>query len=366
MTTTDPMIRFDSAWPYSRLRRELAENPRTWLVTGVAGFIGSTLLEELLSLGQTVVGLDDFSTGYQANLDDVLSNAGEMAAGFRLITGDIRDLATCRQACEGVDYVLHQAALGSVPRSIDDPLTSNSVNVDGFLNVAVAAREAGVKRVVYASSCAVYGDSAALPLTEESTGMLLSPYAATKLSNEVYASVFQATYGLPLVGLRYFNVFGPRQDPNGAYAAVIPRWVANLRDGERCEIYGDGESSRDFCYVANVAQANFLAAMTSRQDSVARVYNVACGRETTLNELYRMIRLGLAGYEPGIASARPTYGPDRRGDIRRSVADISRIRRELEYEPTHSTAQGLSQTVEWYVRRSQVQARATGREAAVA
>jgi UDP-N-acetylglucosamine 4-epimerase len=360
------MIRFDSAWPYSRLRRELAENPRTWLVTGVAGFVGSTLLEELLSLGQRVVGLDDFSTGYQANLDDVLSSAGDTASGFRLITGDIRDVATCRQACEGVDYVLHQAALGSVPRSIDDPLTSNSVNVDGFLNVLVAAREAGVRRVVYASSCAVYGDSETFPLTEESTGNVLSPYAATKLSNEVYGSVFQTTYGLPVVGLRYFNVFGPRQDPNGAYAAVIPRWIANLRDGGRCDIYGDGESSRDFCYVANVAQANFLAAVTARQDAGHRVYNVACGRETTLNELFRMIRLGLAGHEPAIAAARPAYGPDRRGDIRRSMADISRIRRELEYDPTHTTAQGLGQTVEWYVRRLSGKAPADALVAAVA
>ena len=346
------MIRFDSAWPYSRLRRELAENPHTWLVTGAAGFVGSTLVEELLSLGQTVVGLDDFSTGYQENLDDVLGSAGDAARGFRLIRGDIRDLETCREACKGVDYVLHEAALGSVPRSIDDPLTSNSVNVDGFLNVLVAAHEAGVQRVVYASSCAVYGDSSSFPLTEESTGRVLSPYAATKLSNEVYAGVFQSTYGIQVVGLRYFNVFGPRQDPNGAYAAVIPRWIANLRDGERCEIFGDGESSRDFCYVANVAQANFLAAVTPRSGDESAVYNVACGRETTLNELFRMIRLGLAGHEPSIAAERPVYGPDRRGDIRRSMADIARIRRELEYDPTHTTAQGLGQTVEWYVRRS--------------
>ena len=347
------MISFDNAWPYSRMRRELAENPRTWLVTGVAGFIGSNLLEELLNLGQTVVGLDNFSTGYQANLDDVTAIVGSSAARrFRMIRGDIRDLATCRAACEGVDYVLHQAALGSVPRSIDDPLTTNSVNVDGFLNMLVAARDAGVKRVVYASSCAIYGDSHSFPLTEESTGRLLSPYAASKLTNEVYGSVFQRTYGLPVVGLRYFNVFGQRQDPNGAYAAVIPRWIANLLDGEACEIFGDGETSRDFVYVANVAQANFLAAMSERAGASAGIYNVACGCETTLNELYRMIRLGLAGYEPAIAAALPVYGADRRGDIRRSMADVTKIRRELEYEPTHTTAQGLGQTVEWYVKRS--------------
>jgi UDP-N-acetylglucosamine 4-epimerase len=347
------MISSEFAWQYNRLRRELVASPRTWLVTGVAGFIGSNLLEDLLSLGQHVVGLDNFSTGYQANIDDVLATTGHTGGTFRLIRGDIRDPADCRKACAGVDYVLHQAALGSVPRSIDDPVTSNAVNVDGFLNILVAARYLNVKRVVYASSCAVYGDAADLPLSESSSGRLLSPYAATKLTNEVYAAVFQRTYGLPVVGLRYFNVFGPRQDPNGAYAAVIPRWIANLLDGEQCEIYGDGEASRDFCYVANIAQANFLAATSEHHDTdEASIFNVACGTETSLNELFRMIRLGLAGYEPSIASAQPVYGADRRGDIRRSMADISAIRRRLEYEPTHSTAQGLGQTVKWYVERS--------------
>jgi UDP-N-acetylglucosamine/UDP-N-acetylgalactosamine 4-epimerase len=346
------MINAVGAWPYSRLRSELSENPRTWLVTGVAGFIGSNLLQELLSLGQNVIGLDNFSTGYQANIDDVLSSPASSKGSFRLIRGDIRDQNACRKACAGVDYVLHQAALGSVPRSIQDPLISNAVNVDGFLNVLLAAKEAGVKRVVYASSCAVYGDSPALPLTEESTGNLLSPYAATKLANEIYASVFQRTYNLPLVGLRYFNIFGPRQDPNGAYAAVIPRWIANLLNGDRCEVYGDGESSRDFCHVANVAQANLLAATSECATSGAEVYNVACGCETTLNELFRMVRLGLVGYQPSIAASQPSYGPYREGDIRRSVADISKIRQQLEYEPTLTIAQGLGQSLEWYVERS--------------
>jgi UDP-N-acetylglucosamine 4-epimerase len=335
------------------------------LVTGVAGFIGSSLLEELLALGQNVVGLDNFSTGYQANIDDVVSKVDESTGSFRLIRGDIRDLATCRKACHGVDYVLHQAALGSVPRSIDDPLTSHMVNVDGFLNMLVAARDAGVKRVVYASSCAVYGDSPSFPLNESCSGNLLSPYAATKLSDELYASVFQRTFGLPVVGLRYFNIFGPRQDPNGAYAAVIPRWIANLLANEKCEIYGDGETSRDFCYVANVAQANLLAAATDRSTENASVFNVACGRETTLNELYRMIRLGMAGYEPSIARERPTYGMDRRGDIRRSMADIAAIQEQLQYQPTFTTAQGLGQTVKWYVERLAVGAVAEDRATAV-
>jgi UDP-N-acetylglucosamine/UDP-N-acetylgalactosamine 4-epimerase len=346
------MISRVGAWPYDRVRRDLTENPRTWLVTGVAGFIGSNLLEALLELGQNVVGLDNFSTGYQVNIDDVLAIQGTSPGKFRMVRGDIRDLASCRKAMKGVDYVLHQAALGSVPRSIDDPITSHAVNVDGFLNVMLAAREAGVKRVVYASSCAVYGDCTDLPLTEQASGNLLSPYAATKLTDEVYASVFQRTYGLSVVGLRYFNIFGPRQDPNGAYAAVIPKWIATLLGGGDCQILGDGETSRDFCYVANVAQANILAATSSRSIGHSPVYNVGCGRETSLNELFRMIRLGLVGFQPAIASSQPLYGPFRDGDIRHSAADISKIQQHLEYEPTHSTAQGLGQALEWYVEHS--------------
>ena len=356
--------------PYELVRRELRESPRTWLVTGVAGFIGSNLLEELLSLGQTVIGLDDFSTGYQSNLDDVMAAvAGNRSAGtFTLVRGDIRDIKACRKAMKGVDFVLHQAALGSVPRSIDDPAVSNSVNVDGFINMLLAAREANVTRVVYASSCAVYGDSPECPLAEDhlGSGSLLSPYAATKLANEIYAAVFQRTYGLQVTGLRYFNIFGPRQDPNGAYAAVIPRWIDRLLKGEMCEILGDGETSRDFCHVANVAQANILAAMSDRAIGHAPVYNVASGRETTLNELFRMIRLGLVGFQPAIASSHPRHGPFRDGDIRRSAADIGRIRSQLQYEPTHTTAQGLGQALEWYVEHSAKSAATSGQEKIVA
>ena len=354
---------------YEVVRQRLRDYPRRWLITGVAGFIGSNLLEELLSLGQTVVGLDNLSTGHQSNIDDALNSSAAVQGGgtFRLIKGDIRDAHACTKAAKGVDFVLHQAALGSVPRSIDDPSTCNSVNVEGFLNVLLAARDDGVKRVVYASSCAVYGDSPAVPLCEDdAAGSLLSPYAATKLANEIYAAVFQRTYDVQLVGLRYFNVFGPRQDPNGAYAAVIPRWISKLLKGEQCEILGDGETSRDFCHVADVAQANILAAVGERSIGHSPVYNVACGRETTLNELFRMIRLGLVGFRPAIASVQPRYGPFREGDIRRSTADISRIRNQLEFEPTLTTALGLGHALEWYVEHSAKSAANASSERAVA
>jgi UDP-N-acetylglucosamine/UDP-N-acetyl-alpha-D-glucosaminouronate 4-epimerase len=337
---------------YSQLRQALAANPSTWVITGVAGFIGSNLLEELLSLGQNVVGLDNFSSGHQANIDDVLQIPASGNGTFRLVRGDIRDIQACRNAFKGADYVLHQAAVASVPHSIDDPMVSNAVNVTGFLNVLVAAAEARVKRVVYASTCAVYGDLPDVPLRETSIGNPLSPYAATKHANEIYASVFQRLYGVQLTGLRYFNIFGPRQDPNGAYAAVIPRWIANLIDGERCEINGDGETSRDFCYVADVTQANLLAATSDRLSDTTDVYNVAYGTETTLNELFRMIRLGLVGHQPSMAESFPVYRPFREGDIRRSGADITKIRQHLAYEPTHTIAQGLSQTLQWYVEHS--------------
>ncbi|HEX8944324.1 MAG TPA: SDR family oxidoreductase [Gemmatimonadaceae bacterium] len=334
---------------YQRLRDELVAEPRTWLVTGVAGFIGSNLLQELLALGQRVVGLDDFSTGYQTNLDEVLD--GDASGTFRLVEGDIRDLDACRAACDGVDYVLHQAALASVPRSIDDPLTNTRVNVDGFLNVLAAARDAGVRRVVYASSSAVYGDATDIPQSEDRVGRVLSPYAAAKKTNELYADVFQRTYGLQSIGLRYFNVFGRRQDPEGAYAAVIPRWVSNLLNGEPCDIYGDGETSRDFIYVANAVQANLLAA-TADKHATGEVYNIACGHETSLNELFRMIRLGLTGYQPSVAQQKPVYDGFRPGDIRRSVANISKARRSLGYEPVVSVAEGLGEALEWYAARA--------------
>jgi UDP-N-acetylglucosamine 4-epimerase len=325
-----------------------------WLVTGVAGFIGSSILETLLDLGQTVVGLDDFSTGYQANIDDVLRAVPGGAGRFRLIEGDIRDLATCRRACAGVDYVLHQAALGSVPRSLDDPVASNQVNVDGTLNVFVAAREAGVRRVVYASSCAVYGDSDELPLSEDRPSRPLSPYAATKAANEMYAMAFARSFGAEIIGLRYFNIFGRRQDPNGAYAAVIPRWVASLLQDEPCRIYGDGETSRDFCHVANVVQANLLAATTSDPKAINRVYNVACGETTSLNELFASIKHSLRPIVPSIDEASPIYEEFRQGDIRQSSANISDTRRLLGFEPTVRLKEGLVEALAWYARAAGV------------
>lgn len=335
---------------YQRLRNDLIHEPKKWLVTGVAGFIGSNLLDQLLALGQTVVGVDNFSTGYRSNLDEVLrqDHRGEC----RFIEGDIRDLDVCRAAADGADYVLHQAALASVPRSIDDPIESSAVNVAGFLNVMIAARDAGVKRVVYASSSAVYGDLTSAPQVESRVGNALSPYATDKRANELYASVFGLTYGLESIGLRYFNVFGRRQDPAGAYAAVIPRWVSNLLSGESCSIYGDGETTRDFCHVSDVAQANLLAAFAPRS-AVGEVYNIGCGCETSLNELFRMIRLGLAGYETDVASQSPIYESFRPGDVRRSVADISKARRFLGFEPTYSVAEGLGEALEWYATRAE-------------
>ena len=339
---------------YQVLRNELVAQPRTWLVTGVAGFIGSSILETLLSLGQTVVGLDDFSTGYQANIDDVLNSVAGGASRFRLIRGDIRDLATCQQACSGVDYVLHQAALGSVPRSLDDPITSNQVNVDGTLNVFVAARAAGVRRVVYASSCAVYGDSEELPLSEDRLSRPLSPYAATKAANEMYALSFARSFGSEIVGLRYFNIYGRRQDPNGAYAAVIPRWVASLLQSEPCFIYGDGETSRDFCHVSNVVQANLLAATTPDAQAVNRVYNVACGETASLNELFGAIKGALRPFVPSIEEVTPRYEAFRQGDIRRSSANIADTRRLLGFDPSVRLTAGLGEALEWYVRTAGV------------
>jgi UDP-N-acetylglucosamine 4-epimerase len=336
---------------YFQLRETLKAQPRVWLVTGAAGFVGSNLVEELLGLGQTVVGLDNFSTGYEANLNEALAlNVG--SGSFRFVQGDIRDLETCRAASVGVDYVLHQAALASVPRSIADPLSSSQVNVEGFLNILVAARDAGARRVVYASSSSVYGDATTIPQVEERTGRPLSPYAATKATNELYASVFQRNYGLQTVGLRYFNVFGRRQDPNGAYAAVIPRWVDKLLRDVQCEIFGDGETSRDFCYIANAVQANILAATTPDAAATGEAYNVACGEETSLNELFRMIQQGLTKHHPAVATARPNYSEARQGDIRRSLADIGKARRLLGYEPTHRVSAGLAEALAWYTARS--------------
>ena len=337
--------------PYQRLRQQLLADPKVWVVTGVAGFIGSNLLQELLALGQTVVGIDNFSTGHRLNIDEVLAGPLESIAHFRMVEGDIRDLETCRNACKGADYVLHHAALGSVPWSMDDPLRTNAVNVDGFVNILVAAKDAGVKRVVYASSSAVYGDSPEHPQREEKQGRPLSPYAASKSTNEIYALAFQTSYGLQSVGLRYFNVFGRRQDPAGAYAAVIPRWIATLLRGDHCRIFGDGETTRDFCYVANVIQANLLGAVCS-DAATGEVYNVACADSITLNELFRMICDRLATYDARFARVAPVYDDFRHGDVRFSTASIEKARRMLGFSPTHSVGEGLTEAMAWYVARA--------------
>jgi UDP-N-acetylglucosamine 4-epimerase len=325
--------------------------PRRWLVTGVAGFIGSHLLEHLLRLGQTVIGVDNFSTGKRSNLDHVLTEAGaEAASRFVLFDGDICDFHLCRAASDGVEIVLHQAALGSVPRSVEDPLASHASNVDGFMNVLVAAREAGVRRLVYASSSSVYGDDASGVKVEPTLGRPLSPYAATKLIDELYADVFARVYGLEAVGLRYFNVFGPRQDPKGQYAAVIPRWIEQLLRGRPCELYGTSEKSRDFCYVENVVQANLLAGVGEPSAVLHGPYNVACGRRTTLAELFAMIRDRIAVYKPAAASGVLEQLPARIGDIEHSLASIERARKFLGYEPTHDVEQGLGLTVDSYIK----------------
>lgn len=331
------------------VRENLRHNPRTWLVTGVAGFIGSNLLEELLRLDQRVIGLDNFATGHRYNLNEVLDGAGDRGENFHFIEGDIRDLDTCRRASENVDFVLHQAALGSVPRSLEDPISTNQANIDGFLHMLVAARDAGVQRFVYAASSSTYGDHPGLPKVEEIIGRPLSPYAVTKYVNELYADVFHRAYAFPSIGLRYFNVFGRRQDPNGAYAAVIPKWIGNMLAGRDCRINGDGETSRDFCYIDNVVQANLLAATADHVDQGRAVYNVALGARTTLNELFEMIASGLAAHRPALAEMRPVYAPFRAGDVRHSQANVDKICTELGYEPTHSVADGLRESLDWYV-----------------
>jgi UDP-N-acetylglucosamine 4-epimerase len=336
-----------------KIRKDLQSNPRTWLVTGVAGFIGSNLLEELLNLGQVVIGLDNFSTGYRRNLEDVRKEISKEAwERFRFLEGDIRNLTDCHKACEGVDYVLHHAALGSVPRSIDDPIRANQSNVDGFLNMLVAARDAGVKRFVYASSSSVYGDSADLPKQEDKVGQPLSPYAVTKSVNELYADVFSRLYGLMSIGLRYFNVFGKRQDPKGAYAAVIPKWIGFLLNGEIPTIDGDGETTRDFCYIENVIQANLLSALTDNGGAINKVYNIAFGEQTSLHQLYRLIRDEISKYKPEMKKIEPLYGPFRKGDIRQSLADISKAKNLLGYQPEYDVARGMAHSITWYEKNS--------------
>ncbi len=321
-----------------------------FLVTGVAGFIGSNLLEKLLRDNHQVVGLDNFSTGYQRNLDEVKTLvSGLQWARFRFIEGDICDLGVCHDACAGVDYVLHQAALGSVPRSIKDPINTNRTNIDGFLNMLVATRDAGVQRFVYAASSATYGDQPDLPKVEDKIGKPLSPYAITKFVNELYADMFAKTYGMHCVGLRYFNVFGRRQAADSAYAAVIPKWISALIQNEPVLINGDGETSRDFCYVDNAVQANLLAAAATHPDAVNQVYNVAVGDRTALNELFTEIRAQLISRYPHLSNVKPIYRDFRPGDVRHSLADISKAQQLLGYAPTHRLREGLSRAVEWYI-----------------
>lgn len=335
---------------YDEVCADLVNTPRRWLVTGVAGFIGSALLEKLLDLGQTVVGVDNFITGNKKNLDDVLSINPDERLQFQFIEGDLRDADVATQACKDVDIVLHQAALGSVPRSMKDPLSTHAHNVDAFLNVLTAAREAGAKRIVYASSSSVYGDHPGLPKHEDRIGKPLSPYAATKRVDEIYAQVFQDCYGQELIGLRYFNVFGRRQDPNGPYAAVIPRWISALLEGKPCVIFGDGSNSRDFCYVDNIVQANLLAG-TAEADVTGTVYNCGCNGRTDLKELFALIRDDLAKDVPEVANAEPVFESPRPGDIPHSQAAIDKITAALGYEPTHQVADGMDETVTWFARR---------------
>ena len=330
----------------------LVGEERTWCVTGVAGFIGSHLAEALLSSGQSVVGIDDFSTGHRANLDDVCVRVGPEAwSHFRLVEGDIRDPDACSDAVTGAHVVLHQAALGSVPRSLENPLATHTVNVDGTLNVLLAARDAGAGRVVYASSSSVYGDHPGLPKVEDEIGRPLSPYAVSKRTVELYAQTVQDHYGLETVGLRYFNVFGPRQDPAGAYAAVIPKWIGQLLDDQTPTIHGDGLTSRDFCYVDNVVQANLRAALAPASATGA-VYNVAYGEQTSLRELYDLIAAGLQDARPEMVIPKPVSGPFRAGDVRHSLANTSLARAAFGYVPEYSARRGLRDTVAWYADRA--------------
>jgi len=333
---------------YQDLLETLRQNPKTWLVTGVAGFIGSNLLEHLLKLDQQVVGLDNFATGHQHNLDEVQGLVTpEQWNCFQFVEGDIRNQADCEKACEGVDYVLHQAALGSVPRSIKDPVTTNAANITGFLNMLVAARDAGVQSFTYAASSSTYGDHPALPKVEENIGKPLSPYAVTKYVNELYADVFAKTYSFNTIGLRYFNVFGKRQDPNGAYAAVIPKWTASMIQCDDVFINGDGETSRDFCFVENAVQANLLAA-TASSEAKNEVYNVAVGDRTTLNDLFHALRSALAENGKPYEQS-PVYRDFRAGDVRHSQADISKAVDKLGYAPEFRIMDGIAKAMPWYL-----------------
>lgn len=333
---------------YEQAKQTLLETPKTWLITGVAGFIGSNLLETLLLLNQNVVGLDNFATGHQRNLDEVKSAVSDAQwAKFKFIEGDIREPDHCKVAVSGVDYVLHQAALGSVPRSINDPATTNATNISGYLNMLVAARDEGVSSFTYAASSSTYGDHPALPKVEENIGNPLSPYAVTKYVNELYADVFARTYGFKAIGLRYFNVFGKRQDPDGAYAAVIPKWTASAIKNEEIFINGDGETSRDFCFIENTVQMNILAA-TASEDAKNEVYNVAVGDRTTLNTLFGAIKTALSENDVSV-ELEPTYRDFRAGDVRHSQADISKSVNRLGYAPEFRILEGIQKAMSWYI-----------------
>jgi UDP-N-acetylglucosamine/UDP-N-acetylgalactosamine 4-epimerase len=334
---------------YEKLKGELQRRPRTWLVTGAAGFIGSNIVESLVRLDQKVVGLDNFATSNSKNLKEVrkLVEPSQWSR-FKFIEGDVRDLKVCQRACRGADFVSHQAALGSVPRSVEEPLTANENNITGFLNMLVAARDNEVKRFVYASSSAIYGDHPGMPKVEGVIGMPLSPYAVTKYVNELYADVFARCYGTQTIGLRYFNVFGPRQDPDGPYAAVIPKWIAAMMKNDPLQINGDGETSRDFCYVDNAVQMNLLAATSDNPKAVNQVYNVALNQRTSLNELFAMLRERLLPHYPHLKRYKPFYRDFRKGDVRHSQADISKARKRVGYAPTHRIDQGLDAALDWY------------------
>lgn len=339
---------------YEELQKYLKDNQNTWLVTGAAGFIGSNLVEKLLSLNQKVVGLDTFDTGYQHNIDEAISDANQIAGedltdNFKFIHGDIRSLQDCQLACKNVDYVLHQAAIGSVPRSIEDPIYTNEANINGFLNMLVASRDAKVKRFVYAASSSSYGDSIDLPKLENMIGNPLSPYAVTKYVNELYANVFANNYEFKTIGLRYFNIFGKRQDPEGAYAAVIPKWISSILKNEDVYINGDGDTSRDFCYVDNAIQINILAAMSSNEESINQVYNVALNDRTSLNELYKMIQEKLMQRVQGLKSKQPIYRDFRAGDVRHSQASIEKAKKLLSYKPKYKISDGLDEALSWYI-----------------
>lgn len=334
---------------YQKTQQDLVNTPKIWLITGVAGFIGSNLLETLLKLNQTVVGLDNFASGYQKNLDEVQRLVStEQWQRFSFVQGDIRNFSDCQKVCSNIDYVLHQAALGSVPRSLADPITTNEVNISGFLNMLTAARDAEVESFTYAASSSTYGDHPGLPKIEDKIGKPLSPYAVTKYVNELYADVFARSYGFKSIGLRYFNVFGRRQDPDGAYAAVIPKWTSAMIKGDTVFINGDGKTSRDFCYIENTVQANILAATTQNEDAINQVYNVAVGDRTTLNELFNAIKSALSDNSV-IYRQQPTYRDFRPGDVRHSQADVSKAKNLLGYTPQFSISEGINEAMSWYL-----------------